>query len=133
MRFYGILDGKPGAYGIFIPDCPGCTAMGTSEDEVLINAIEALAEWVGDQDKGYSPSPSAIETLKSLSEVQETLQEGASFIAVPLILEQERPVKANISLNKGLLDAIDDAANHLNLTRSAFLAAAAKEKLHKTY
>ncbi len=40
-----------------------------------------------------------------------------------------RPVKANLSLDAGLLDAIDEAAKRRGLTRSAFLASAAREKI----
>jgi metal-responsive CopG/Arc/MetJ family transcriptional regulator len=38
-------------------------------------------------------------------------------------------VRANLSLDAGLLDAIDDAAKAHGLTRSAFLASAAREKI----
>ena len=44
---------------------------------------------------------------------------------VPLILDRGRPVKANISLDAGLLEAIDDEAVRRGLTRSGFLASAA--------
>jgi metal-responsive CopG/Arc/MetJ family transcriptional regulator len=48
---------------------------------------------------------------------------------VPLILETGRAVKANLSLDAGLLAAIDEAAAARGLTRSAFLASAAREKI----
>jgi metal-responsive CopG/Arc/MetJ family transcriptional regulator len=38
-------------------------------------------------------------------------------------------VKANISLDQGLLDAVDAAAKRSGLTRSGFLASAAREKI----
>ncbi len=50
---------------------------------------------------------------------------GESFVMVPLILDRGRPVKANISLDAGLLEAIDDEAVRRGLTRSGFLASAA--------
>ena len=62
-------------------------------------------------------------------DVIETLAEGGAFIAVPLVIESGRPVKANISLDAGLLDAIDLAAKEAGLTRSSFLASAAREKI----
>jgi predicted RNase H-like HicB family nuclease len=131
MRYLGVLDGGPGAYGISIPDCPGCVAMGADEDEVLANAIEALAEWT--EDRGEAPKPSDVEALRNMPDIAETLAEGATFISVPLIVEKARPVKANISISRGLLDAIDDAAANLGLTRSAFIAAAAREKIGKSW
>jgi metal-responsive CopG/Arc/MetJ family transcriptional regulator len=38
-------------------------------------------------------------------------------------------VRANLSLDAGLLDAIDEAARKRGLTRSGFLATAAREKI----
>jgi uncharacterized protein (DUF1778 family) len=37
--------------------------------------------------------------------------------------------KANLSLDAGLLEAIDDAAKASGLTRSSFVATAAREKI----
>ena len=55
-RYFAILDGEPGAFGISFPDLPGCTAMGRDENEVYLNAIEALSEWVRDaRDEGGAP------------------------------------------------------------------------------
>jgi hypothetical protein len=48
---------------------------------------------------------------------------------VPLVLDAGRAVRANLSLDAGLLDAIDEAAKAHGLTRSAFLASAAREKI----
>ena len=45
------------------------------------------------------------------------------------MLDAGRPVKANLSLDAGLLDPIDEAAERRGLTRSAFLASAAREKI----
>jgi len=51
----------------------------------------------------------------------ETLAESGAFIAVPLINESGRPAKANLSLDSGLLEAIDDTARASGLTRSIFI------------
>ena len=57
------------------------------------------------------------------------LRAGAFLIAVPLIESTSRVVRANISLDKGTLDAIDAAAAARGLTRSAFLAEAARREI----
>jgi len=130
QRFFALLDGKPGAYGVAFPDCPGCTAMGTDENEAYANAVEALGEWVHDaRAAGKAPAPRKIEALRREPDVQAAIAEGAIFLAVPLVIEAGRPVKANISLDRGLLDAIDAAAKRSGLTRSGFLASAAREKI----
>ena len=48
---------------------------------------------------------------------------------MPLLLDSGRAVRANLSLDAGLLDAIDKAAKAHGLTRSAFLASVAREKI----
>lgn len=54
---------------------------------------------------------------------------GEAIVMVPLILDQARPVKANISLDAGLLEAIDEEAERRGLTRSAFFTSAALDKI----
>lgn len=129
-RFFAVLDGGPGAYGVYFPDCPGCTAMGASIEEAFANAIEALAEWAHDAvAAGRLPVARTPDDLRHDADVAATLAEGGSLLGVPLVIESGRAVKANISLDQGLLDAIDDAARRAGVTRSAFLASAAREKI----
>ncbi|MDP1738336.1 MAG: type II toxin-antitoxin system HicB family antitoxin [Caulobacter sp.] len=40
------IDGRPGAWGVVFPDCPGCCAMGKTVEEALANSAEALADWL---------------------------------------------------------------------------------------
>jgi predicted RNase H-like HicB family nuclease len=129
-RYFAILDGEAGAFGVSFPDCPGCVAMGKDENETYENAIEALSEWVRDaMEEGEAPQPRSIEALRRDPDVIATIAEGGIFLRVPLIIESGKPVKANISLDQGLLAEIDSAARRSGLTRSAFLASAAREKI----
>ena len=48
---------------------------------------------------------------------------------VPLLLDKGRSVKANVSLDAGTLEAIDEEAERRGLTRSKFLASAALDKI----
>ena len=41
-RYVAIVDGTPGAYGVVVPDLPGCTSGGAAIDEALRNAVEAV-------------------------------------------------------------------------------------------
>lgn len=130
QRYFALLDGGPGAYGIAFPDCPGCTAMGADEGEAYANAVAALGEWMHDaRAAGVAPKARGIDALRADPEVIEALAEGAALLSVPLVIESGRPVKANISLDRGLLDLIDEAAKRAGLTRSGFLASAAREKI----
>jgi hypothetical protein len=55
-------------------------------------------------------------------ETKEATDAGAVLALVPLILDSGRPAKANLSIDSGLLDAIDEAAKRLGGTRSAYLS-----------
>jgi hypothetical protein len=75
------------------------------------------------------PRPRSIGALRADSEVAAAIAEGAALAIVLLVLNAGRPAKANLSLDAGLLAAIDEAAAARGLTRSAFLASAAREKI----
>jgi predicted RNase H-like HicB family nuclease len=131
MRYIALVDGKAGAYGVVVPDLPGCTSAGSTTDEALRNAVEAVRLWAEDAvDDGEAlPPPRSIEALRADPEIAKTLAEGAALAIVPLLLDAGRAVRANLSLDAGLLGAIDEAAKAHGLTRSAFLASAAREKI----
>jgi predicted RNase H-like HicB family nuclease len=128
-----LVDGKAGAYGVVFPDLPGCTAMGKTMDEALSNAASALRDWVEVTEEmgGSIPAPRALETLRKDAEVKEALAEGASIATVPLVRETGRPTKANLSIDSGVLKAIDAEAARRKLTRSAMVELMAKTTLPK--
>jgi predicted RNase H-like HicB family nuclease len=130
-RYVAVVDGKPGTFGVVVPDLPGCTSGGKTIDEALRNAVEAVTLWVEDArgDGEKIPKPRSAEKLREDPEVADALARGGILAYVPLVLDAGRPVKANLSLDAGLLDAIDEAAKRRGLTRSAFLASAAREKI----
>ena len=130
-RYVALVDGSAGAYGVTVPDLPGCTSGGSTTDEALHNAVEAVRMWAEDAiaDGEKLPQPRAAETLRADPEVAKSIAEGAVLAIVPLLLDAGRPAKANLSIDAGLLAAIDEAAKARGLTRSAFLASAAREKI----
>ena len=130
-RYVVVVDGKPGAYGMWVPDMPGCTSMGDTLADLLTNAQEALQLWAEDAiESGEAlPKPRSIEVIRKDRDVARELADGAALAIVPLVMETGRPVKANLSLDAGLLAAIDEAAAARGVTRSAFLSSAAREKI----
>ena len=97
------------------------------------NAIAAARAWAEDAraDGEKLPRPRSIEALRKDREVAAALAGGSALAVVPLMLDAARPAKANLSLDAGLLEAIDKAASAHGLTRSAFIASAAREKIVK--
>ncbi len=130
-RYVALLDGKSGAYGVIVPDLPGCTAMGRTLSEAMRNAVAAVTAWAEDAraDGERLPKPRTAEAVRADPDVAAALAEGAAIMIVPLILDSGRPTKANLSLDAGLLQAIDEAAAARGLTRSAFIASAVREKI----
>ncbi len=129
--YTALFDGKAGAYGVYFPDLPGCTAMGATLEEAIVNAAEAMRDWVDATVQGGSaiPEPRKLEELLGDPEVAEALGKGALLRSVPLVRETGRPVKANLSIDAGVLAAIDAEAKRRKLTRSAFIELMARHAL----
>ncbi|KPH68455.1 type II toxin-antitoxin system HicB family antitoxin [Novosphingobium sp. ST904] len=123
--FYAIMeqDGDS-AYGVTFPDLPGCFSAADTAEEILPNACEALELWFDDQDE---VEPSRLDQIKAAA--AEALGAGATIIAVPRIVNDHRVARVNLSLERGILDAIDKAAAERRLTRSAFVAQAARNEI----
>jgi predicted RNase H-like HicB family nuclease len=130
-RYVALIDGKKGAYGVVVPDLPGCTSAGKTLDEAYRNSIEAVRLWAEDAEASGEKLPPSrmLEVLRTDPDVAAALAEGAVATLVPVLRDSGRSVRANLSLDAGLLDAIDEAAEAHGLTRSAFIASAAREKI----
>ena len=128
MRQYLALVDREGdsSYGIRFPDIEGCFSAADSADEIIPNAIEALLLWAEDMEL---PEPADMEDVKSRPEMRAALMEGAFLIAIPLIDNDATVVRANVTFERGILRAIDMAAAKRGLTRSAFLASAARHEI----
>src|SRR5262245_58674222 len=133
MRYVALIDGKKGAYGVVVPDLPGCTSQGKTIDAAYRNAIEAIRLWVEDAlaDGEKIPQPRSMAEVVADRETRNERNAGAVLVMVPLVRDVGRPKKANVSLDEGTLAAIDDEARAHGLTRSAFIASAALEKIRR--
>lgn len=130
-RYIAVIDydEDEGMFGAYFPDAPGCTAMGKTEDEVIANATDALAEWVADE-RAAGNEPPRVRTYVELLKANEFgLGQGGMIATIPLISETGKVIRANISIDAGLLSSIDEEANRQGITRSAYLAAAARERI----
>ena len=116
------------AFGVHFPDVPGCFSAADDMDDLVPNAVEALSLHAEDVELGR---PRGIEDIRRDPHVAADLAAGAFLIAVPLIENDTRVVRANITLECGMLKAIDKAAKQRKLTRSAFLAQAARHEIER--
>lgn len=123
--YFGIVHkDADSAYGIHFPDLPGCFSAADRLEDLVPNACEALDLWFEDQDEVTPRAADAIAT-----EAAEDLAQGAFLIAVPRVTRLGKAVRVNISLDRGTLEAIDQAAAARKLTRSAFIAEAARNEI----
>jgi predicted RNase H-like HicB family nuclease len=127
MRYYHAIVHKDddSAYGVHFPDLPGCFSAADSLEDVLPMAVEAASLYL--EDEVTMPIPSSMAAIRA--EAAQDLAEGAFLILVPHIKNSGTPARVNISLDRGMLDAIDTAASARKLTRSAFLAQAARNEI----
>lgn len=129
-RFVALVDQSEHAFGVVFPQLPGCVSMGETLDDAVSAATDALAEWIADAEAGGRRlEPEGLAETVMRPEVRQALDEGAVAILVPLLSETGRSVRANLSLDAGLLQAIDEAAKERGLTRSSWLASAARKAL----
>ncbi len=75
------------------------------------------------------PAPSLHEDIVARDDVREALASGGYLISVPFIDNDTAVVRANLTFERGMLRAIDTAAQERGLTRSAFLASAARKEI----
>lgn len=122
---------RDSAFGIWFPDVEGCFSAGDSLDEAAVNAIAALRQHAEALESAGRPvpEPRSMEVVLRDKDVRSATKGGAVLMAVPLLSDAGRTVRINVSLDRGLVDQIDDAASKRGLSRSAFLAQAAREKI----
>jgi len=129
VRYVGILDGSDVCWGIRIPDLPGCHGGGETAEAAIEDATSAVREWAEHRKaKGAAlPAPRLLAQIMHAGELDAGA--GETGVMMPLLLDSGRPVRANLSLDAALLEAIDGAARSRGLTRSGFIASAARQKI----
>jgi predicted RNase H-like HicB family nuclease len=131
MRYIAFIHKEPNScYGVSFPDMPGCASAGDTLDEAVANAVDALSGHVRmmDMDGDTVPAPRSLEEIVADPELAED-REGALLSAIALVKDRGSSTRINVSLDLGLLQAIDDEARSRRQTRSAFLASAARREL----
>lgn len=111
---------KNTAWGIIVPDLPGCFSAADEEADILNNAREAILLHLEALED--IPQPSSLESI-----------DGAGFtvglVDVDLSQIQGAAKRINITIPAGVLAKIDAAANAAGVSRSAFLTEAAIKKM----
>ena len=119
-------------YGVSFLDFPGFASGGRTVDEAIARGRETLAFHVAGmiEDNDAMPALRSLEELRADKDVARETRDvkRVCLVEVPFELPG-KPVRANISIEDRLLDAVDRAAKTRGQSRSAFLAEAAREKI----
>lgn len=109
------------AFGVVVPDLPGCFSAGDTLDEALAAAEEAVAAWIDAAlDAGEAvPPPSSLDALRANPDFA-----GWSFgvITIDPALLDDTVVRVNITLPRRVLERLDAQARAAGSTRSATIA-----------
>ena len=109
------------AFGVVIPDLPGCFSAGDTMDEAIDNAKEAIDLWLETviDDGGAVPSACAISVHQRDPEFAGWIW---AMIDIDLAKLSDKTERINITLPSRILRRIDRAAQAAGETRSGFIA-----------
>ena len=110
------------AWGVVVPDLPGCFSAGDSLEDALIQAEEGVIAWIAtalDAGQGI-PEPSHIEALRAAHpEFEGWLW---ALVKVDPAMLDDTLERVNISLPRRVLHRLDARARQAGETRSGFIA-----------
>ena len=118
------------AYGVIVPDLPGCYSAGDTLDEAIMNAKEAITghiELLVELEKDIP----AVSTVAELAKNAEYSGYTWALVEIDLTRLLGGSEKINVTLPKSLIDRIDRcvASNPEFKSLSGFLAQAALERV----
>ena len=118
---------KRHAFGVVVPDLPGCFSAGDTLDEAINNAKEAIELWLETviDDGGAVPEPGSVAEHQANSEFTGWVW---AVVSVDLAELSDKAERVNITLPARVLRRIDQAAKAAGESRSGFIAHLALRK-----
>lgn len=112
---------KRHAFGVVVPDLPGCFSAGDTLDEAINNAKEAIELWLETviDDGGAVPEPGSVAEHQANSEFTGWVW---AVVSVDLAELSDKAERVNITLPARVLRRIDQAAKAAGESRSGFIA-----------
>ena len=109
------------AFGVVVPDLPGCFSAGDTVEEAIDNAKEAIELWLESAiDEGMPvPEPSPIEKLRKDRSLRGWLW---AVVSVDLSQLSDKTERVNITLPSRVLRRIDAAAKEAGESRYGYIA-----------
>lgn len=112
---------KRHAFGVVVPDLPGCFSAGDTLDQAIDNASEAIELWLETiiDDGGAIPAPRSITEHQNNPEFSGWVW---ALVSVDLAQLSDKVERVNITLPARVLRRIDAAAKEAGESRSGFIA-----------
>ncbi|MDP2818824.1 MAG: type II toxin-antitoxin system HicB family antitoxin [Polaromonas sp.] len=109
------------AYGVVVPDLPGCFSAGDTLDEAMDNAKEAIELWleVAIDDGMAIPQPGALADHQRNRDFKGWTW---GLVTVDLASLSDKAERINITLPSRVLRRIDQAAKDAGESRSGYIA-----------
>lgn len=127
MRYPIVLHKDPDSdYGVTVPDLPGCFSAGTTTDEALGGAVEAIECHL----EGMLADGETIPVPQPIEEHQKDPDYAGgvwALVDVDLSKLSGKAKRVNITLPERVLALVDKYATDIGETRSGFIAQAALE------
>jgi predicted RNase H-like HicB family nuclease len=116
------------AFGVVVPDLPGCFSGGDTLDEAVENSREAIALWIETvlDDNGTVPAPGPLADHVNNPDYKGWLW---AIVEVDGSLIDDHSERVNISMPRRILSRIDRYAAAHGETRSGFLVNAALARI----
>jgi predicted RNase H-like HicB family nuclease len=115
------------AYGVVVPDLPGCFSAGDTLEEAIAGAEEAGLAWIETAlDAGDPiPPPSSLEAVRAKPEFGGWI---LSLVTIDPAALDDSIARVNITLPRRVLRRLDDEARAAGETRSGYIAKLAIER-----
>ena len=132
MRYPLIIHHDEGsAYGVTVPDIPGCFSAGDTLNEALENVEEAISGHLDIlvEDGENIPYATSIDNYAAIAKEEAAI---LSVVDIDITKYLGNATKINITLPRNLIEKIDQAVstNPSYKSRSAFLAMSALDELN---
>ncbi len=118
MRYPALVEVGGEDYGVAFPDLPGCVAMGCTLDEALVNAQDALQDWMNSMEEHGNPipPPSALEDVE--------VPKGCALMSILVVREapDQPSVRLNLVLDADVANTITSQARRRGMSRKNYIA-----------
>lgn len=109
------------AFGVVVPDLPGCFSAGDTIDEAMTHAEEAIHHWIEAAiDQGMEiPAPSTVARWANEDDYSGWT---FGFVKVDPAALDDRIERVNISIPRRVLHRLDERARAAGESRSGYIA-----------